>query len=131
MDIVIVSEPNKRTCTRNVWLADDRLDATMVFVNNNIAVHNSGKSEGFVWAELLEAVIYSCYCSPNVDLQHFEIFITELDRDIRSKNKQVVVGRGGLQHEGDRMGIPHGRQEKKSDNGLGELWKLGSPQLRK
>ena len=91
-DVLIISEPNRRICMRDAWLTDNRLDAAIVFMNKDIVVRNRGRGDGFVWVELSELVVYSCYCSSNIDYQYFETFIAELYRDIKLRSKQVIVG---------------------------------------
>ena len=103
--MLLISEPNKRLCERNAWLTDARLDAAIVFQNKEIAVHGVGSGDGFAWAELSNLIIYSCYCSPNVDIQHFEEFLTGLDRDIKTRKKQVVIG-GDFNAKATEWGSP-------------------------
>ena len=91
VNILIIGEPNRRICETKAWLADDHVDVAIAITNEDIVVHNGGRGAGFVWVELAELAVYSCYCSPNVDHQQFET-LAELQRDIRQRDKQVIVG---------------------------------------
>ena len=92
VDILLINEPNKKLCGKNGWLSDTSRDAAIVFLNKGIVVCDAGSGDGFAWAELSDAVIYSCYCSPNVGRQRFEGLLADLDRDIRTRKKHVIVG---------------------------------------
>ena len=67
------------------------MDAAIVLLNDELAVHDTGKGEGFVWVELTEVCVYSCYCSRNVDLGIYERFIAALEADVRLRRKGVIV----------------------------------------
>ena len=90
-DILIINESNKKSLKRNEWYTDNRMDAALVVINGEMPVHGKGRGDGFVWLELEEFVVYSCYCSPNIDKQSFEKYITDLGEDVRKHSKDIVI----------------------------------------
>ena len=91
VDIIILNEPNKRVVQTQGWYIDHRTDAIIIIRNNNIPVYNKGKGDEFAWMETEYFVIYSCYSSPNIDMQMFHQFLIELVHDVRQHNKPVIV----------------------------------------
>ena len=106
MDVLLLGEPNKRLCAENSWLTDNRSDAAIVVPNGDVTVHDTGRGDGFVWAELSGLFVYSCYCSPNVGQQRFEEFLTGLDRDVRRKGRQVIIIGGDFNAKAAEWGSP-------------------------
>ena len=92
VDIIVVSEPNRKTATKRGWLLDTRQDAALVMVNGRMPIIDSGSGDGYVWAELEELVVYACYCSPNTGYNAFDTFVTELGKDVRKRRKPVIIG---------------------------------------
>ena len=90
--VLIMDEPNKRICRTKAWLADDGINVAIAIINGDIEARDGGRDVGFVCVELAELAVCSCYCSPNVDHQHFETFLAELQANIRQRHKQVIVG---------------------------------------
>ena len=106
VDLLLVSEPNKRLSNKGGWLTDTRKDAAIVFCGREIIVINKGAGGGYVWVELAEAVVYSCYCSPNVAQQQFEKLLDDLSIEIRRRNKPVIVA-GDFNAKSAEWGSPN------------------------
>ena len=53
---------------------------------------DSGRGDGYVWAEFGEFLVYSCYCSPNVGHDVFEKFVTDLAEDVQRRGKPAIIG---------------------------------------
>ena len=105
VDVLIVSEPNKKLCKRLGWFADERMDAAVAIFGTNVAVVGGGGGRGFAWAELSGAFVYACYCSPNVDRRHWEDFLEGLSSDIRARDKPVIVA-GDFNSKAAEWGSP-------------------------
>ena len=95
VDVLLIGEPNRRLCAGRGWLTDLRQDAAIVFLNSEVVIHATGGGDGFVWAELTDTIVCSCYCSSNVPIRDFENFITRIDEDTRRRTKQIVKQRQG------------------------------------
>lgn len=91
VDIAIICEPNLRQIEGRKWHVDTRKDAAIGILSNNITLGNSGGGNGYVWLEIGELVVYSCYISPNCNLQDCETWIVELADNIKRHNKQSLV----------------------------------------
>ena len=92
VDMVILNEPNKRVAQTQGWHVDSRIDVAIIIRNRNIAVDSRGRGNGFAWIETESFVLYSCYCSPNIDAQAFQQFLNELDLDVGQHTKPIIVG---------------------------------------
>ena len=76
VDVIIMSEPNKKLAQKYGWHVGKKTDAAIVMVNKTITVTKKGKRKAFAWIELNNIVTYSCYCSPNAGIEHFIKFLT-------------------------------------------------------
>lgn len=73
--LLLVSEPNTRV--GRGWKFDQRKDVAIKAINN-ITPTSSGDGTAFAWSEVEGVVFYSCYFSPNREIQAFEEFLFEL-----------------------------------------------------
>lgn len=89
IDIVLGQEPNKSQS--NNLICDKTCD-TFIYINKTISVINIEKQKGFVSIELNNTVIYSCYISPNVDIDTFKSYLFTLHTSIGRHKKQIIVG---------------------------------------
>ena len=92
VDLIVLSEPNKKTATKQGWLTDNRRDAALLFVNRGAQVDASGGGDGYVWADLGELTVYSCYYSPNVGQEAYEDYIMKLGEDVRRRGRPAIIG---------------------------------------
>lgn len=89
---ILVSEPHLITLkNRNRWFVDRRKDAAIGFLGSSSQVTATGAGEGFVWVRTDGIVVYSCYISPNITMDIFELFVRNLAEDIRAKGRCKIV----------------------------------------
>lgn len=92
IDIAIVAEPNKKMASRGHWVMDSNMDAAIrVFSRDVNILKYDTEQKGFVWIELDDLVVYSCYASPNISEQDFESYLQALGESLKMQKKQVVV----------------------------------------
>lgn len=93
IDIVFVSEQYKRPETQ-MWYEDVSRKAGIYIVNpilqrNVTKYKTSGKY--FVWVEISGVRYYSCYFSPNHKIEEFQKELEDLETDLRSCDKEVII----------------------------------------
>ena len=91
MNIILMAEPNKKAARRNRWTTEDQIDPAIVIANKDLAVHDSGRGAGYVWAELDNIVAYSCYCSSNISMDRYVQHIDSLGADLAKHKKPVII----------------------------------------
>lgn len=47
-----MSEPNRKIIEDRDWLRDEKMDATIAFMDGGRAILESGSGTGFIWVEL-------------------------------------------------------------------------------
>lgn len=94
VDIVLVSEANKRYISENEgWFKDSKSITAIKVFNKSMKVYDWGIGKGFVWIVIDDIQIFSCYVSPNVSLNEFKIFLDGIKTEINSsKYKRFIVG---------------------------------------
>lgn len=90
-DIVIASEPNKKTVGRGAWICDANLDVAVRLLNSNLVVQKINKYQGIVRISLLRFDLVCCYISPNCALQDFETFTNNLGSVLATGDRSFVV----------------------------------------
>lgn len=90
-DILIVSEPNRNSISGNNWKADPEGDSAILLLNTRKAILQGGSGRGFVWLELTDLRIFSCYFSPNKALGEIEQALDELGEAIRGSRKGAII----------------------------------------
>ena len=88
-DVICVSEPNWTTVSNCDWIRDKNTDAA-IKSNGTMAVKKE-VGDGFCSIELDNLIIYSCYISPNANIQTFECFLMGIKASIGEKKKPVIV----------------------------------------
>lgn len=89
IDIVIGQEPNKKSSNIDFW--DSDMDCFInIYKHKNIL--NTIRGSGFVFVELPEFVVGSCYFSPNSDLESFNTLINNMDNVFQTTNKDIILG---------------------------------------
>lgn len=92
VDLVIISEPNKKLVSTGLWYTDANGDAAIRVYSERIKVINYGsEGKGYAWIETEEMVIYSCYSSPNIGIHEFQNYLQSLGRSIRTQRNRAVV----------------------------------------
>lgn len=88
---LLVSEPNKTAVKKGRWTQDNRLDAAICHVGQGPGITKCGYGDGFVWVEIQDLVVYSCYISPNTTLDAYESFINSLTIDLADKGTKKII----------------------------------------
>lgn len=94
IDIALIAEPNKRAVSKEPWFRDKNSDAGIRVYNTNILVYDTNSNmedEGFVWVELKDMVLYSCYVSPNISREEYEAFLNRLSISLKKHKKEILV----------------------------------------
>lgn len=94
VDVILISEPNKARMTNKVeWLSDDRQDAGIIILNNNIKVEKRGKGNGFSYIVTQKCTMVSCYSSGNREIEDLEQLLSEISALlIQCRKTTIVVG---------------------------------------
>ncbi|KAK9675312.1 hypothetical protein QE152_g40459 [Popillia japonica] len=69
IDILVVSEPNKKRVGGHKWLKDCRVDVAVLCLTRNLDVLEHKTTEGHLILNLKTMTIICCYISPNISLQ--------------------------------------------------------------
>lgn len=97
VDMIIVSEPNKRVVGREDWYTDRGVDVVIKTYGMKATIGREGSGNGYVWVNILDLVMVGVYFSPNKDLNDFEIFLESLKTVLQlHRGKKIVMGGGTL-----------------------------------
>lgn len=92
MDVLVISEQNKRRNEEERWYSDNSNKAAIAVVNDSLAIDKIGPPEdGFRWIKIGGKRFYSCYCSPNSGMIEYSNFIQRLEDSIRTSDAPIVV----------------------------------------
>lgn len=87
-NVICYSEPNLGLAGRCEYGVDASSD---VVIASNLGWMAEGAGEGFVWLELKQVVLYTCYISPNVDIGTFIGFLRRLKDSAQQHKKPVLM----------------------------------------
>lgn len=91
IDIIVLSEPNKRSNT-NEWIKDKRHDAAApIFLNKNLTICQFRADVGYVCLHIEDSTTYCCYTSPNIPLNTFRELVDKILKDCRSTGGEFIV----------------------------------------
>lgn len=93
-DVVAISDPNLRIIKGKsyIYIYSNSIGSScIVKVNGSISFYSMGEGKYFVAFEMDKYMLYSVYISPNCDFKEFVEMMEELDSDIKSRNKLVIV----------------------------------------
>ena len=105
IDIIVVSEPNRKMMENSRWIVDKKVDVGVYFRNRNVPIISVEKRDGFIRVQCRTYSIYCCYCSPNVSFTVFEQYVETLMHLIRAKGEEAIV-MGDLNIKSPRWGSP-------------------------
>lgn len=89
----IVAEPNRYMVKQNKkWIVDNLLNAAIYVSNKQTKIYNTGKGDGYVWAQTDNLTIYSCYITPAAREDEFQDFLLRLKTSIRQHKTEILVG---------------------------------------
>lgn len=91
VDIMCCSEPNWTEIKSAGWITDINSDAAAKSLQPEALIINSGKGEGFCWAELRYMTIFTCYISPNIKTAEYETVLQNLASKIQIQKKPVII----------------------------------------
>lgn len=92
MDVLAISEQNKRWYEDERWCNDKSNKAAIAVTNDNLAIDEIGPQEmGFRWIKIGGKRLYSCYCSPNTVVAEYTDFIQRLEDSIKASDVPIVV----------------------------------------
>lgn len=91
VDIVIVSEPNKRKVAGSNWVKDKRGYVAVIFLNKQTEVTSIRSEEGYLCFHLKQCKIYACYSSPNISMENFKADIDAIMQDSRKVGGESII----------------------------------------
>lgn len=89
--VALISEPNKKIAANRNYLTDKEGDAAIAFSKTLMPTGPVGSDRGFVWAMVHKITFYSCYISPNTDIDNFKRFLDHLGNSVRGAVGEVIV----------------------------------------
>ncbi|XP_057666046.1 uncharacterized protein LOC130899891 [Diorhabda carinulata] len=93
VDLLIVSEPNKKLTEGGGWVQDKRKDVAVLFRNRDIGVRRLQREAGYVVVELdCEITIVACYISPNVSMIEYRKTIKKIMNAVTDNKNFLIVG---------------------------------------
>lgn len=90
VDLLLVSEPNRRKVLDEKWKVNEESSCAIAILSS-IPVTRSGTGQGYVWVDLKDVRVFSCYFSPNNPLNELEEGLAGITRDI-GQHRRVIVG---------------------------------------
>lgn len=90
-DCLVVSEPNRIYTAGGNWKSDVECDAAIQILNTKKAISQWGSGHGFVWIEVTDLRIFSCYFSPNKSVEEITQALDDLADAIRSSRKRAII----------------------------------------
>lgn len=105
IDIIIVSEPNKKLVNSDEWIKDRRGDVAVLFVNKGVEILGVMCGDGYVCLNLDKCDVYCCYISPNISFEHYKENVDHIMEAIRSNNKEAIV-LGDINSKSPQWGSP-------------------------
>lgn len=88
-DILLCSEPNKSRICGTTWYTDTDLDVG-ILLTGSVKVSSRGCGKGFVWMQVENVKIFSCYISPNSNYESFKTLINDLRNAIRGSGPCIT-----------------------------------------
>lgn len=114
VDIIIVSEPNKKIVQSNEWVKDIRVDVAVLFVNRKLNVSNIKVKEGYIVINFVEWDLYCCYISPNIPINEYVEKVDEIANCVKCRKKEAIIA-GDINAKSHMWGSP-------VTDGRGEYW---------
>ena len=105
VDLCLVSEPNKAATGATNWYTDDEKDVAIWCSNpRGVTISRWGRGNGFVFVQVDDVLLYSCYCSPNSSRQEFDSFLEEISRSIEREGSDNFVVAGDFNAAAEEWG---------------------------
>lgn len=81
-NILLISEPHTIPEAPGWYGSQDAKSA--IYISESVDPINSGRGQEFVWVDLEDFRIYSCYFSPNRKIEEYKLFLDSLEDSIRA-----------------------------------------------
>ncbi|KAK9729591.1 hypothetical protein QE152_g15874 [Popillia japonica] len=91
IDIVVISEPNKKISERYNFIMDNKKDVAIYLRNKNVGIRSHTAGNGYISIVWDNWCLFGCYFSPNISLEEFKESTDALAQDIRTVNLEAVV----------------------------------------
>ncbi|ENN74966.1 hypothetical protein YQE_08462, partial [Dendroctonus ponderosae] len=92
VDMDTLAEPNHSLMKQSSeWYVDMRKDAALSLRNLNIACPRYGSGNCFVWIELPDFIIVSCYFSPSLSQEEFGVALDALGQLLLTFTKDIII----------------------------------------
>lgn len=92
VDIIVVSEPNRRVLKKAGWLKDKRGDVGVYFRNRKLELRQTKAGEGYICIHMAKGALICCYSSPNIALGEFEEEVHGIMREVQGAGECIVMG---------------------------------------
>lgn len=96
VDYILVSEPHIASLSNAKWHSNRRKDTAIGKVGKQNEINRVGRGEGYVWVQIKDYRIYSCYISPNVETAVFDNYVRNLAEDIRTDDAKKIILTGDI-----------------------------------
>ena len=92
VQVLLISEQN-RNPEKASWFRDRRGDAAIsVLQTCTEQINGTEQGNGYVCVVSGNTAYYSCYYSPNKDLEDYELDLRELESSIRQRRGDILLG---------------------------------------
>ena len=90
------------------WITDEYIDVAIYIPPTGLKVRETGNEKGYVWVELDDMVIYSCYVSPTIKEEELQAYLNKVRCSIeqRGENKKNVLIGGDFNAKAYSWGSP-------------------------
>ncbi|XP_045482746.1 uncharacterized protein LOC123686562 [Harmonia axyridis] len=93
VDILAISEPNRKICQQEGWHMDKRGDVAVRICNRQVEVNKIVTGSSYIQVSLEGIELFVVYISPNITVQKFkEIVDKVMDKASRNPKKSMVTG---------------------------------------
>lgn len=105
VDIIVVSEPNKKCVADIKWIKDKRTDVAVLLVNKKLEVGITRVEEGYVCIGLKQCQLFACYSSPNISFEEFKNYTDRIMQDHKDGGGESII-MGDLNIKSPMWGSP-------------------------
>lgn len=106
VDIMMISEPNKKICSQKGWYADGRRDVAIKIVNKNVEIEEVKGYEGYIHMRIDGKHIYLVYISPNIKIADFKKRVDKVFEEAAKHPLDSIVA-GDINAKSQLWGAPN------------------------
>ncbi|XP_044754968.1 uncharacterized protein LOC123313923 [Coccinella septempunctata] len=93
VDLMVVSEPNVKICSKEGWILDKKKDVAVRVCNRNLEVAEVKPKKGYIRLVLPDLHVYAVYISPNVSFTYFKRTLDEIFECVeQNPEKSIIMG---------------------------------------